>query len=130
MSAEFARKNQETHLIQLAMHGRCPRCGSGSLFSGYLKVANACSVCGLGLEGHDTGDGPAFFIILPLCIVVATLALVVESIIKPPTWIHIIAWPILVLVISGLSLRPVKALMIALQYRYRDVEREDEVRKQ
>ena len=38
---------------------RCPRCGRGKLFSGYLTVGAPCGVCGLDLSDHDSGDGPA-----------------------------------------------------------------------
>ena len=34
--------------------GRCPRCGEGRLFKGYLKVADTCDVCGMSFHGHDT----------------------------------------------------------------------------
>ena len=103
---------------------RCPRCGRGALFDGYIKVAPSCAVCGLSFAGHDSGDGPAFFIILPLSIVTAVLALLVEVNITPPMWVHAILWPVFIGLGVGGLLRPVKATMIALQYRYRDVERD------
>ena len=103
---------------------RCPRCGRGSLFDGYITVAPSCSVCGLSFAGHDTGDGPAFFIILPLSIVTTVLALLVEVNIAPPLWVHWILWPAFITLAVGGLLRPVKAIMVALQYRYRDVERD------
>ena len=111
-------------LISTALKGRCPRCGEGSLFDGYIKVAAKCPVCGLGLAGHDTGDGPAFFIMLPLCIITALLALLLDRFAQPPLWVHMIVWPVFIALVVGYSLRPVKAIMIGLQYRYRNVERE------
>lgn len=111
-------------LISTALKGRCPRCGEGSLFEGYLKVAPKCPVCGLGLAGHDTGDGPAFFIMLPLCIVTAILALLLDRYTAPPMWVHMIVWPVFIAVVVGYTLPRVKALMVGLQYRYRNVERE------
>ncbi len=103
---------------------RCPRCGRGSLFDRYITIAPACAVCGLSFAGHDTGDGPAFFIILPLSIVMAVLALLVEVNFEPPLWVHWILWPTFTVLAVGGLLRPVKAIMVALQYRYRDVERD------
>ena len=102
--------------------GRCPRCHRGSLFDGYIKVADHCADCGLGLGGHDTGDGPAFFIILPLSILTAVLALLVEVAYQPPMWVHVITWPLFIAFAVGFLLRPVKGIMIVLQYRYRNVE--------
>ena len=103
---------------------RCPRCGRGKLFSSYLKVAPACSVCGLSFAGHDTGDGPAFFIILPLSIITCVAALLVDVKFEPPMWVHIVVWPAFIALVVGGLLPRVKALMVALQYRYRDVEHE------
>ena len=88
-------------------------------------MADACSVCQLKFAGHDTGDGPAFFVMLPLCILVAVLALYVDMTLSPPLWLHGVIWPPVIIGIVGLTLRPVKALMIALQYRHRDVEHID-----
>ncbi|MDX2225159.1 MAG: DUF983 domain-containing protein [Rhodospirillaceae bacterium] len=95
------------------------------MFAGYLTVASACDVCGLQFAGHDTGDGPAFFIMLPLCLIVAAAALLFEVAVAPPIWVHLLLWPAFIALAVGLSLRPVKALMIALQYRHRDVEHYD-----
>jgi uncharacterized protein (DUF983 family) len=102
--------------------GRCPRCGEGPLFDGYIRIAPACTGCGLSFEGNDTGDGPAFFIMLPLSLLTAGLALVIDLAYSPPIWVHAVLWPTFIALVVGLSLRPVKAIMVALQYRYRDVE--------
>lgn len=104
---------------------RCPRCGQGRLFAGYLKLSPACERCGLSFAGTDTADGPAFFVMMPLCIVTAVLALVFEVRATPPLWQHIAIWPIFIAVSIGLLLRPVKASLVALQYRYRHVESDD-----
>lgn len=103
---------------------RCPRCGRGPLFEGYIKVAPACTVCGLSFAGVDTGDGPAFFIILPLSIVTCVAALLVEVNLTPPMWVHMVVWPSFIAASVGGLLRPIKSIMVALQYRYRDIERD------
>lgn len=95
------------------------------MFSGFLTVAKSCTACGLRLAGHDSGDGPAFFIIMPLCILVSVAALYVDIVLAPPLWLHALIWPPVIVFAVGTALRPVKALMIALQYRYRDVENID-----
>jgi uncharacterized protein (DUF983 family) len=109
-------------VLLAGMFCRCPRCGRGALFDGYLKVAPACTVCGLSFAGHDTGDGPAFFIILPLSIVTCVSALLVEVKFEPPMWVHMTVWPAFIALVVGGLLRPIKSIMVALQYRYRDVE--------
>ena len=107
-------------LILTALRARCPRCGEGALFDGYLQVRARCPDCDLSLGNNDTGDGPAFFIMLPLCLITAGLALVFERTVLPPAWMHIVIWPVFIALAVGFTLRPVKALMVALQYKYRD----------
>lgn len=113
-------------LLSGALGSRCPRCQQGTLFNGFISVKSECTVCGLGLAGHDSGDGPAFFIMLPLCILVAVAALLTDLRFAPPMWVHMTLWPAVIIAAVMLTLRPVKALMIALQYRHRDVENIDE----
>ena len=43
---------------------RCPRCGEGRLFEGYLKVRRQCPSCGEELFHHRADDGPAYLTIL------------------------------------------------------------------
>lgn len=98
---------------------RCPRCGRGKLFAGLLAVAPRCAECGLDLARHDSGDGPAVFVIFILGFVFVGLALFVEARFAPPLWVHVLLWVPGILVGSLLLLRPFKATLIALQYRYR-----------
>ena len=97
---------------------RCPRCGSGKLFRGFLTVAERCEVCDLDLSAHDSGDGPAVFIILILGFVVVALALWVEMSFAPPLWLHAILWPPVILGGALAMLRPFKATLIALQFKH------------
>lgn len=95
---------------------RCPHCGRGRLFKGFLTVAPGCESCGLDYSFDDSGDGPVVFIILLAGSLVVGLALWVELSWAPPFWLHALLWtPLILLVTLGL-LRPLKATMIALQY--------------
>ena len=98
---------------------RGPRCGEGPLFDGYLTVAAACSRCGLDYSRHDSGDGPAEFVTFFVGLVVVALALIVEILFAPPTWLHLLIWVPLILAASLALLRPCKGVLIALQYKYR-----------
>ena len=78
-----------------------------------------CEACGLDYSFADSGDGPAVFVIFFAGFLVAGLALVVEFAYEPPYFIHALLWgPVALLVTLG-PLRPLKALMIALQYKFR-----------
>ena len=98
---------------------RCPRCGRGRLFDGYLTVRSTCETCGLNLSDHDSGDGPAVFVIFILGAVVVPLALAVESAFEPPLWLHAVLWGAVILGGTLALLRPLKGLMVALHYRHR-----------
>ncbi|MFG1418143.1 DUF983 domain-containing protein [Xanthobacter sp. V0B-10] len=102
--------------------GRCPRCGRGHLFKGFLSLAPACTSCGLDYGFADAGDGPAVFVILIGGCVVVAAALWVEAVFEPPLWVHAALWiPATLAVTLGL-LRPLKGLLVALQYRNRAAE--------
>jgi uncharacterized protein (DUF983 family) len=105
--------------VSVGWRGRCPRCGEGRLFAGFLTVAPSCANCGLDFAFADSGDGPAVFIMMIVGFIVVGLALVVEFTFHPPYWLHALIWVPLVLGLSIGLLRPLKGLMIAQQYRHR-----------
>ena len=95
---------------------RCPNCGKGPLFEGFLKVRPRCPACGFDLAAADSGDGPAVFVILIAGVVVVFAALFVEIAYRPPIWLHLVVWlPTAVLVCLAL-LRPFKGVLVALQF--------------
>jgi uncharacterized protein (DUF983 family) len=77
--------------------GRCPNCGEGPLFRGFLTVADRCDACGYDLGRADSGDGPAVFVIL------------------------VVFLPLTVVVCGGL-LRPMKGILLAAQFANRAAE--------
>ncbi len=108
--------------VSSAMRGRCPRCGEGRLFDGFLATAPRCSACGLDYRFIDSGDGPAVFVILIVGFLVVGLALYVEVAYTPPLWLHALLWLPLTLVLALGGLRPLKGAMIGLQYRHKAEE--------
>jgi uncharacterized protein (DUF983 family) len=101
------------------MRGRCPRCGEGRLFRGFLEVAPRCEACGLDFSFADSGDGPAVFIMMIVGFIVVGLALFVEFTFSPPYWVHAVLWIPLVIGLSLGLLRPLKGFLIAQQYKHR-----------
>ncbi|MCR9256986.1 MAG: DUF983 domain-containing protein [Alphaproteobacteria bacterium] len=98
---------------------KCPRCGAGPLFDGFLQVKDRCDVCGLDLSQHDSGDGPAVFVIFILGFLVVPLAIWLEFAVQPPLWLHAVLWSAVILGGALLLLRPLKAVMVGLQYKHR-----------
>ena len=101
---------------------RCPRCGKGKLFQGFLTLRPRCEACGLDYAFIDAGDGPAVFVILLAGFIVVGCALVVEFKYAPPFWLHAVLWLPLILATTLLPLRSMKGLLIALQYRHKAAE--------
>jgi uncharacterized protein (DUF983 family) len=100
----------------------CPRCGKGKLFQGFLTLRPRCDVCGLDYDFADAGDGPAVFIILFAGFVVVGAALVTEILYRPPFWVHAALWLPLILIVTLGPLRPMKGLLIALQFHHKAAE--------
>lgn len=97
--------------------GRCPNCGEGHLFEGFLKVSPVCEACGYDLSKADSGDGPAVFVIMFAGFLVAFAALFTEFTIHPPIWVHLIIWLPMTLVVCLALLRPFKGVLLAAQFK-------------
>jgi uncharacterized protein (DUF983 family) len=101
---------------------RCPRCGNGRLFNGFLTLAPRCERCGLDYAFADAGDGPAVFVILIAGFIVVGAALMVEMAYEPPYWVHALLWGPLILITTLWPLRAIKGLLIALQFHHKAAE--------
>lgn len=113
------------NVSQAALRGlacKCPRCGEGKLYAGFLTLRPSCDVCGLDYAFIDAGDGPAVFIIMIAGFIVVGSALIVEIKYQPPFWVHAALWGPLILATTLLPLRSMKALLIALQYHHKAAE--------
>jgi len=108
--------SQPSSPIVAGLLGHCPRCGKGHLFQGFLALRPRCEVCGLDFSFVDSADGPAFFVMFISGFIVAGSALAVEILYAPPYWVHALLWAPLILITTLGPLRPIKGLLIALQY--------------
>ena len=115
----------EPTLPQTVVRGlacKCPRCGKGRLYAGFLTLRPACEKCGLDYAFIDSGDGPAVFIIMIAGAIVVGAALIVEVKYQPPFWLHATLWLPLILATTLLPLRSMKSLLIALQFHHKAAE--------
>ena len=102
--------------LQAGLQCRCPRCGEGKLFNGFLRLAKRCDRCGLDYSFADPADGPAFFVMTGVGI--AVIAVWGWAVIawNPPLWVQFATvFPALLIGCLG-TLRPVKAWLVAEQY--------------
>ena len=114
--------SSESLPIGRGLRGRCPRCGEGRLFQGFLSLRPACERCGLDYSFADAGDGPAVFVILIGGFIVVYTALITEIVYQPPYWVHAALWLPLILLVTLAPLRLIKGLLIALQYHHKAAE--------
>jgi uncharacterized protein (DUF983 family) len=102
--------------------GRCPRCGQGHIFQGFLKLGEECEVCGLDFSYADPADGPAFFVQMFACLPGVIFTLMLEVLASPPLWVHLLTSLPIVLVTTVLPIRPIKGWLVANQFFFKAQE--------
>jgi len=107
----------QSGLVQAALFGECPACGSRTLFAGWVRFAARCRACGHDFSSYNVGDGPAAFLILVIGALVCALALVLQVRVSPPFWVHILLWVPITSALVLLSLRVSKAAMLIHEAR-------------
>ena len=103
---------------------RCPNCGKGKLFWRYLKVNEACPVCGHDLDQYPSDDGPAYFTILIVGHLVVAPLVALSFIWRASLWIVIPGTLIPLAVITLLLLPRIKGAVVGMLYAMQ-VVRED-----
>ena len=111
----------EPRLIVQALACKCPRCKEGDLYqSGFsIELRKVCEKCGLDFSKNDSADGPAVFLIFVLGFSLVPLALLFETLVAPPLWVHAVLWTVVALSLTIGSLKPLKSYIIALQFKHR-----------
>ncbi len=97
--------------------GRCPSCGRGRLFRSYLKVADACDVCGEPLSGHRADDAPAYLTLLIVAHVVGAGVLMSDETWPNSSLVWVAGfWLLVTLVASVLLLPRIKGAIVGQQW--------------
>lgn len=99
--------------------GRCPACGEGKLFQGYLKVADHCPSCGEAMHHQRADDGPAYLTILLVSHLGAPILLASFIAWRPSAMTMIMTFGLGAIVLSLLLLPRIKGAMIGLQWARR-----------
>lgn len=98
---------------------RCPACGEGHLFTGFLKTHPACESCGERLDHHRADDLPAYLNILVTGHVVVGAAMVGMDMTSLPLWGVTGLAGAAALGMSALTMRPLKGMVVAAQWALR-----------
>lgn len=97
---------------------RCPSCGTGKLFDGYISAAPTCRNCGEALHHQRADDAPPYFTIFAVGHVVIPGLLVMEKLWHPPLWLHFSIWMPLTLLLTLWLLPRIKGSVIGLQWAF------------
>ena len=97
--------------------GRCPACGVGRAFRGYLKVVPECAHCGAPLGLVRADDAPPYFTIFLVGHFVVAAMFKLERAYAPSLWLQAAIWLPVTLVLSVVLLRPIKGATLGLMLK-------------
>ena len=116
-SGQVGRSNiTSAQAVLRGARGKCPNCGRGRMFSGFLKVVDRCEVCGEELFHQRADDFPAYLVIVLVGHIVVPLMLIVETEYAPPMWFGLAVWAPLTLGLALAFIRPIKGAVVAIQW--------------
>jgi len=103
--------------LRAALFGLCPQCGGKTLFAGLGQFADSCSHCKLDYGSFNVGDGPAALLTMVIGALIIVFALLLDSAVRPPFWVHVIIWVPVTAALTVVTLRMAKAALLASEYR-------------
>lgn len=118
MKAEQFIEGQPS-IAKAALFGLCPQCGCKTLFAGLGQFAGTCANCGLDFSSYNVGDGPAALLTMVIGTLIIILALVVDSVFRPPFWAHVLIWVPITAALTVITLRVAKAGLLAAEHHNR-----------
>ena len=109
---------------------RCPQCGKGPVFSGFLRIAERCAACGADFSIADAGDGPAVFVIFFAGAIAVPVLFILQFAFHVPDWVSISVAMLVAIGVSLALLPPFKSILFALQWAHRASQvRNDDVER-
>lgn len=100
--------------LRRGLANRCPVCGHGRVFQGFLKLVPACTHCGTELGRLRPDDAAPYAVIFLTGHLLLPPVFWVERAYQPPMWLHMAVWLPLFAVVCTLMLRPVKGALVGL----------------
>jgi uncharacterized protein (DUF983 family) len=98
---------------------RCPNCGAGTMMQSYLKVRDACPVCGEALFHQRADDGPAYLTILVVGHILAPILYFVFVKYRPEPWVLASIFVTATVALALFLLPRFKGMLVALQWAKR-----------
>lgn len=101
------------------LKGTCPSCGNAPLFGRFLKPVPHCPACGQDWTVQTADDLPAYLVVLVLGHIIVPLVVSVNLRFDVDTWIQMLLWPGMAVLLAGLLIQPMKGAVIGLQWARR-----------
>jgi uncharacterized protein (DUF983 family) len=99
---------------------RCPHCGEGHLFRGYLKVADKCDACGEELHFHRADDFPPYLAIIIVGHLIVGLMLHLEMAYEDVApWVYMVTMLPAAIILPLVMLPSIKGAVVGLQWANR-----------
>ena len=98
---------------------KCPNCGEGHLFNGYLTVKDSCDVCGEDFTPQRADDGPAYLTILLVGHIMAPLLILAFEVFRPNPWVLALSFSAGTVALSLYLLPRLKGGLIGFQWAKR-----------
>jgi uncharacterized protein (DUF983 family) len=98
---------------------KCPNCGTGPLLRGYLKVRDACPVCGEDLHHQRADDGPAYLTILIVGHLMAPAILIAFVRYRPDPLVLASVFSVATVALSLFLLPRLKGMLVGIQWARR-----------
>jgi uncharacterized protein (DUF983 family) len=100
--------------IRRGLACRCPTCGEGRLFSGYLKIRSPCEVCGADNTIFPSDDFPPYLTILIVGHLLVPLFMWVDRSYAPSLWLQAAIWLPLTVILCLVLLPYTKGATVGL----------------
>ncbi|MFV0410043.1 MAG: DUF983 domain-containing protein [Paracoccus sp. (in: a-proteobacteria)] len=98
---------------------RCPACGQGPIFAGYLRVNDHCPNCHEALFHQRADDGPAYLTVLIVSHIGAPILLWVFLTFQPSPSSMLVGFSLGAIILSLALLPLIKGAMIGFQWARR-----------
>lgn len=119
MAVEITMDNERRPLLPALLRGarcRCPHCGEGKIFGSYLKVNDACPVCGEELHHHKADDLPPYISIVIFGHILVGALLHMEMTMTVQPYVYMLTLVPAAVILPLVMLPSIKGAVVALQW--------------
>ncbi|WP_294929380.1 DUF983 domain-containing protein [uncultured Paracoccus sp.] len=109
--------------IRRGLANRCPNCGEGTLFRGYLAIRPECEVCHAPLARYPAADGPAFFTMTIMLLLLIPLLGFTWALFRPSPLVLLASTTIIVTLLTLVVLRLVKGAFVGYLWAKNEQDR-------